>query len=586
MSRYDWSWYKIPERLVAAVLVLAPFYAFLSVWFSSFLGHYTLLRLVPESILLVLAIWAVVRLSRSSVLRTQTIGSILGKLVLAYLVIAVLMSLYGWWQDNASIKALFYGLLLITRPVIWFAVVWVFAIDSAWLKSHWQKLVAWPLLLVASFAIVQFLVLPSNFLSHFGYEAGATIVPAQTINQDTDTIRAQSTLRGPNPLGAYLAIGIGLVLVMAIPRIRKMILVIASLLALLVSFSRSAWLGMFAIAAVTAVLLLSKRQLKRTFIIGVVALLAFTGVMYSLRNNDGLQNLIYHSNENSTATETSNQAHADALSSSLDDIASEPLGRGPGTAGPASVYNLRDTSRNSESYFLNIGQELGWLGLGVFLAFLIQLGRVLYKGTSRLSRGILATLLGLGAINMLSYAWADPTLVYFWWGLAGLAVATIPAQKRRASHLQAWLWKMTAPLRKIYQRRKPSKKGLVQFIYFNLGGVVFFVAGYAVFVLLYGVLGWHWLIAKLIADLVGWSLNYLVQHYLAFRTSAAGQGHKAVLKKFIPFSLANVLIDYGIVGGLNWLGISPFIGLWVSSLFFTVWKWLWYKHWIFRSPAK
>jgi hypothetical protein len=56
-----------------------------------------------------------------------------------------------------------------------------------------------------------------------------------------------------------------------------------------------------------------------------------------------------------------------------------------------------------------------------------------------------------------------------------------------------------------------------------------------------------------------------------------------VLKKFVPFSLFNIPIDYAIVGGLKWLGVTPFLGLWISSLFFTVWKWLWYKHWVFRS---
>lgn len=126
-----------------------------------------------------------------------------------------------------------------------------------------------------------------------------------------------------------------------------------------------------------------------------------------------------------------------------------------------------------------------------------------------------------------------------------------------------------------------AANGLVQFAYFNLGGVVFFASGYLVFVLLYGFLHWHWLLAKGIADLVGWSLNYLIQHYVAFSASARQQGHKVILKKFVPFSLINIPIDYAIVAGLRWFGVTPFIGLWVSSLFFTAWKWLWYKHWVF-----
>lgn len=134
--------------------------------------------------------------------------------------------------------------------------------------------------------------------------------------------------------------------------------------------------------------------------------------------------------------------------------------------------------------------------------------------------------------------------------------------------------------------KRPAKQSLLQFIYFNFGGLVFFVSGYLLFALLYGLFHWWWLLAKGIADLVGWVLNYLVQHYLAFNDSARQQGHKKVLKKYVPFSLLNVLIDYAIVGGLKWIGITPFLGLWISSLFFTLWKWLWYKHWIFSDKTK
>ncbi|MCA9327162.1 GtrA family protein [Candidatus Saccharibacteria bacterium] len=127
-----------------------------------------------------------------------------------------------------------------------------------------------------------------------------------------------------------------------------------------------------------------------------------------------------------------------------------------------------------------------------------------------------------------------------------------------------------------------SRQNILQFFYYNLGGVVFFASGYLVFILLYGALHWHWLIAKAIADLAGWALNYLVQHYLAFKHNAREQGHRKVLKKYVPFSLFNILLDYAIVGGLKWVGVSPFVGLWIAAIFFTFWKWFWYKYWVFE----
>lgn len=578
MSRYIRSISEIPQWLIAGLLIYVPFHAFVSVWLASFIGHYTIVRLLPEFVLAIIAVWALIRISTRSTLRQKTIHTPLGKIILAYLGVIVVLSIVAYFRDTASPQAFWYGVLLTVRPVVWFAAVWMFATESQWLRDHWQKLVIVPLLVVAGFAIVQFFVLPGNFLSHFGYEKGITIAPIQTLNQDTETIRAQSTLRGPNPLGAYLAVAVTLLLVTALPVWRKIGISVVALLALLLSFSRSAWAGL-AVSLVSLITFITSGTNRRRLLVALVTLgVIVGGVLFVFRDNHGVQNLVLHNSEQSTATETSNDAHATALSESISDITSEPLGRGPGTAGPASIYNNESEARNSESYFLNLGQEYGWVGLGVFVVVLALVGIRFYSARTLLGFAMLATLLGLIIINMLSYAWADTTMVYLWWGLAGITVAG--ATKPLA--LDVRLRRLFAPARQTYARIKPSRKGLRQFLYFNIGGAVFFGVGYVLFALLYGIAGWHWFAAKIIADLVGWTLNYLVQHYLAFQDTAKAQGHRSVLAKFIPFSLVNLVLDYGIVAGLAWLGVSPFIGLVVSSMFFTVWKWLGYKHWVFR----
>jgi hypothetical protein len=45
------------------------------------------------------------------------------------------------------------------------------------------------------------------------------------------------------------------------------------------------------------------------------------------------------------------------------------------------------------------------------------------------------------------------------------------------------------------------------------------------------------------------------------------------------------LIDYGIVGGLERIGITPYIGLFVAAGFFTAWNYLWYRFWVFAPAA-
>ena len=130
-----------------------------------------------------------------------------------------------------------------------------------------------------------------------------------------------------------------------------------------------------------------------------------------------------------------------------------------------------------------------------------------------------------------------------------------------------------------------SKKGVVQFVFFNAGGVAFFVVGYAVFSLLYGALHWSWFPAKVVGDSLGWGVNFAIQYFGAFREERQGHKPHVVVGKFTTISLINLVIDYAIVALLKWVGVSPFIGLIIASQFFTIWKWLWYKHWVFQ-PKK
>lgn len=132
--------------------------------------------------------------------------------------------------------------------------------------------------------------------------------------------------------------------------------------------------------------------------------------------------------------------------------------------------------------------------------------------------------------------------------------------------------------------KKPNRYTIRQFFLYNIGGASFFIVGYGVFACLYGLLAWGWLPAKVLADLAGWTSNYAVQRFVAFRSESRHHSEQTLLGRFSLISVVNVPIDYAIVGGLNWVGVSPFIGLFVSAVFFTFWKFLWYKRWVFKAP--
>lgn len=127
---------------------------------------------------------------------------------------------------------------------------------------------------------------------------------------------------------------------------------------------------------------------------------------------------------------------------------------------------------------------------------------------------------------------------------------------------------------------------IVQFLEYLVGGASYFLTGYAVFAVCYSGLHWNWFLAKMAADVVGWSLNYLVQRYWAFNNSLLKKHEGRTAGKYALLTLANLWLDYLIIWGLNSIGISPYIGFFISAGFFTVWNYIWYRFWVFFSRLK
>lgn len=113
-----------------------------------------------------------------------------------------------------------------------------------------------------------------------------------------------------------------------------------------------------------------------------------------------------------------------------------------------------------------------------------------------------------------------------------------------------------------------------------VGGNVYFITGYAVFALCFSVFKWNWFWSKVAADAIGWSLNYLVQRYWAF----GNQHHLSEMEhvgRYIFIESIGFVLDYLLIGGLYAIGITPYVGFFISAAFFTVWSFLWYKYWVF-----
>jgi len=152
-------------------------------------------------------------------------------------------------------------------------------------------------------------------------------------------------------------------------------------------------------------------------------LIAFAGV-YLLRENNYVQNLVFHTNEESTSSTSSNYVRLSSISNSVKESLSQPLGDGVGVAGPASVRNTLRPAHINENYFLQLAEETGIVGVGLFVSTILLIMRQLWVNRKHeTKRAMFAIFICLIVINMVSHAWADDTLAYLFFGMVGIVLA-------------------------------------------------------------------------------------------------------------------------------------------------------------------
>ena len=103
------------------------------------------------------------------------------------------------------------GLAIDVRYILFFALTFIAVRLYPSYKKVFIKVAVAGALVAMTFALLQVFVLPADILKYIGYNVN-TIVPYLTVDQNQDFIRINSTLRGPNPLGAYAGIVLSLLL--------------------------------------------------------------------------------------------------------------------------------------------------------------------------------------------------------------------------------------------------------------------------------------------------------------------------------------------------------------------------------------
>jgi hypothetical protein len=279
---------------------------------------------------------------------------------------------------------------------------------------------------VSVLAVLQYL-LPKDILTHLGYSVARGVKPAFFIDDKPDLPRVMATLRDPNSLGAYLLLPICLLAGLIQKSKQKLLLgglLLLHGLALFLTFSRGAWGGLVLLVPSYLLLTYGKRFKLARYkkpLAGAAAVVILIGVLgFVFRNQYAVQNIVLHSDKSTTATQDSNDLHASLVVNGVRGIAKRPIGHGPGTAGIVSIRN-KDSIVLTENYYVQIGYEIGVIGLLVFLAINYYVVRGLDR-QQLLERCLLAVFVSYSVMALIMHLWTNEAVAAQWWLLAGLCL--------------------------------------------------------------------------------------------------------------------------------------------------------------------
>lgn len=418
--------------IFGGIVLHAPFSVSMGVVFPQ---AELLIKSWKELLLVIASIFGLIALYREGIWRELAKDKLL-QVVGLYIALHMLLASAVITGPIATLA----GLAIDLRYVLFFVLVYILLQIAPEYRKRFLQIIAAGAVVVIGFAVLQ-LFLPADILSHIGYSEH-TIQPYLTVDKNPDFIRVNSTLRGPNPLGAYIVIALALLAAAAVRgkarlRTRKDMAmfagaVAASLIALWITYSRSALIG--AGLAVGVVIIVASRHLlsRRVWIVGTVLLFALIGGVFAGRDHPFITNVLLHENREGGSDVSSNDGHVDSVIVASEKMLHRPFGGGIGSTGSASL--MTDSPLIIENQYLFIAHEVGWLGLVLFMVlFSLILVRSWQNRRDWLSLGVFASGIGLAVIGLIQPVWVDDTVAIIWWGLAAIAVSTGGAYVRHSA---------------------------------------------------------------------------------------------------------------------------------------------------------
>lgn len=420
-------------KIFYGLLAYMPFHIFISTVIGANIGGLALMKVLKD-IVLVFGFCSIMLASFHQSWFKEWLKNKLVLVIVLYAALTLLLALVRPTDTDAEVLGVTYNL----RFLVFFLYAWLlvktFPKRNILQFSILISLVAGTV--VALFGVIQYVLLPNDALTHLGFVRSNGVLPAFFIDDKPNLERVMSTLRDPNSLGSYLIIVMSLALAWRQKSDKRAKLIWSGVglmagLCLLLTFSRSALLGLVVALACAAALVgrshvkLSRKQFRVGLVVLAVAAIGFLASAFTLRDSYFVQNVIFHADQ-STSLEDPNQLRVRFLRESVVKIAHNPAGLGPGRAGLASIRNNVQGTQLNENYYLQVATEVGVLGLTLFLAILILVAVRLYRATgdSAYATALLAAFAGLALTNILVHIWSNESVAYTWWGLAGLVMTT------------------------------------------------------------------------------------------------------------------------------------------------------------------
>lgn len=415
--------------VVLGVIGLMPVHAVLSVGLTALFGNQQLWQSWKEMLIAsscIVAVWLIVH---NKHIRDELAGRMVNRAIAVY----VLLHLVLIVAARPPLEAALVGLALNMRFLLLFVLAQILVLLSAkpkLLRRQAVSLTLWGAIIVGTFGFLQATVLPDDVLVNIGYGT-ETIEPFRTIDQNSDFVRINSTTRGPSPLGLYLVVVSAIIASIWLRTTwvqpiqnwpRLFALSIGVVVTLWASYTRSGWLAAVIALGVVITLLAKKNIVQKRFVMGCIAVVLVASSVLALNwQSDFVQITVLHRDPQQGVSIDSDDVRAEAMSRAVDDIAQNPIGDGPGTAGPASFYT--DEPRIAENYYLQIAQEVGIAGAVLFMGISgLAVSSLWPRRKEPMGAALLASFIGLGVANLFVHGWAQDEVALIWWGLAGLYV--------------------------------------------------------------------------------------------------------------------------------------------------------------------